>query len=57
MLTSIALKVMVTPLERTRLVKFFGEEGAEVIISHIDELEETFGSASVIIRRVMEGGS
>jgi hypothetical protein len=57
MRTSIILKVMVTPQERARLVEFFGEEGAEVIMSHIDELEETFGSASIIIRRVMNEGS
>lgn len=45
---------MVTPKQKERLVEFFGKEGAEVVISHIDDLEGAFGSASVIIRRIME---
>ena len=55
MLTSMAMKVMITPQQRERLVEFFGEKGAEVVISHIDDLDQTFGSASTVIRKVMEG--
>jgi ferritin len=49
-----AMKLMITPQQRERLVNFFGEKGAQVVISHIDELDQTFGSASAVIRKVME---
>jgi ferritin len=38
-----------------RLVDFFGETGAKIIIEHIDDLEKTFGSASQIILMIIDG--
>ena len=42
-------------IHRVRLVEFFGDAGARVILDHFGDLERTFGSASDIILRVMEG--
>ena len=42
-------------IQRTRLVAFFGSAGATVILNHFADLERTFGSASNIILRIMEG--
>jgi hypothetical protein len=42
-------------IHRARLVAFFGDAGASVILDHFGDLERTFGSASNIIFRVMEG--
>ena len=38
-----------------RLEEVFGETGAQVILSHIDDLEETFGSAAKTIRMILDG--
>jgi hypothetical protein len=54
MLAHMTMKVVITPYQRDKLVEFFGEKGAEVVISHIDELDQTFGSASLVIRKIME---
>jgi ferritin len=54
MRAAMAMKVAITSRQREKLIEFFGEKGANIVISHIDDLEETFGSASVVIRRVME---
>jgi hypothetical protein len=54
MLASTSMKVTISPKQREKLIEFFGKKGAEVVISHIDELEETFGSASLVIRKIME---
>jgi hypothetical protein len=42
-------------IHRVRLVAFFGDTGARVILDHFSDLERTFGCASNIILRVMEG--
>jgi ferritin len=54
MRVSMAMKAVITPGQREKLVEFFGEKGAKIVISHIDDLDETFGSASIVIRRIME---
>ena len=41
--------------EKERLVKFFGEAGASVILKHLDNLDEAFGTASQIISQIMRG--
>jgi hypothetical protein len=40
---------------KSRLVDNFGETAAKIIIDHENDLQETFGPASDIIRRVMDG--
>lgn len=45
----------ISQAERNRLVKFFGQTGAAVILKHIDDLDQTFGSASQIISQIMQG--
>ncbi len=50
---TMTMKVTITPQQREKLVGFFGEKGAEIVISHIDELDQTFGSASIVIRKLM----
>jgi hypothetical protein len=42
-------------LIKSRLTQFFGSRGAALILRHFDKLEETFGTAAVVIRNVMEG--
>jgi hypothetical protein len=54
MLANMAMKMMITPKQREKLVEFFGQKGAEVVISHLDDLDQTFGSASVVIRKIIE---
>lgn len=54
MQATMAMKMFITPQQREKLVEFFGKSGAEIVISHIDELDQTFGSASVVIRKIME---
>lgn len=54
MLANMAMKMMITPKQREKLVEFFGQKGAQVVISHIDDLDQTFGSASIVIRKIME---
>ena len=54
MLVHITMKAVITPRQREKLVEFFGEKGAGVVISHIDDLEQTFGSASLVIRKIMD---
>ena len=54
MLANMAMKMMITPKQREKLVEFFGQKGAEVVIFHIDDLDQTFGSASIVIRKIME---
>jgi ferritin len=54
MLANMAMKMMITPKQREKLVEFFGQKGAEVVISHLDDLDQTFGSASIVIRKIME---
>jgi hypothetical protein len=41
--------------QKARLTDSFGEAAARIIIAHGDELDETFGSAAVTIKRVMNG--
>jgi hypothetical protein len=41
--------------KKARLADSFGETAARIIIEHENELDETFGSAAVAIKRVMEG--
>ncbi len=55
MRTAIAVSVLITSEQRERLIRFFGERGAKVVVSHIEDLDQTFGSASTVIRSVMEG--
>jgi hypothetical protein len=55
MQTTMTTAITIIPEQRARLVEFFGEKGAAVVLSHIDNLEETFGSASIVIRGVMQG--
>jgi hypothetical protein len=45
----------IEPLKRKRLAEFFGEHCAELILNHANHLDRTFGSASVVIREVMDG--
>ena len=45
----------VKQVQMRRLVEFFGETGAKIIAGHMNDLEETFGSASQIILMVIEG--
>jgi len=47
-------KPSVTPNQRKKLEAVFGEEGTRIIVSHLDDFEETFGSAAVVIRKIME---
>jgi hypothetical protein len=47
-------KVVITPRQRRKLEQVFGEKGASIVIAHIDELDETFGSAAVVIRGLIE---
>jgi hypothetical protein len=42
-------------VQKFRLVEFFGDAGARIIIEHFDDLEQTFGGASEIILRAMNG--
>ncbi len=56
MLSDMAVRMTITPNQRERLTEFFGEKGAQIVISHIDELDQTFGSASVVIRKIMDDG-
>ncbi len=42
-------------IEKKRLEAFFGKEPSVLILKHIDDLEETFGSSATVIRLVMEG--
>jgi ferritin len=49
------LPTEVKQLQMRRLVDFFGETGAKIIIEHIDDLEKTFGSASQIILMIIDG--
>jgi regulator of protease activity HflC (stomatin/prohibitin superfamily) len=46
-------KVVITPKQRRRLEEVFGEKGAAIVILHIDELDETFGSAAIVIRGLL----
>jgi hypothetical protein len=46
-------KVVITPKQRRRLEEVFGEKGAAIVILHINELDETFGSAAVVIRGLL----
>jgi hypothetical protein len=41
--------------KKARLADSFGETAARLIIAHENELEETFGSAAVTIKKVMNG--
>jgi hypothetical protein len=54
MQTTMAL-VSVTPKQRSNLVEFFGEKGADIVLAHMDNLEGTFDSASTIILRIIQG--
>ncbi|MDH2900893.1 MAG: hypothetical protein PXY39_07955 [archaeon] len=54
MFANMAMKMMITPKQREKLVEFFGQKGAEVVISHIDDLDQTFGSAAIVIRKIIE---
>lgn len=45
----------ITSAKKARLVRVFGQEGTKLILQHIDDLEEIFGSASIVMRMVMEG--
>ncbi len=47
-------KVVITPKQRRKLEEVFGEKGTAIVIAHIDELEETFGSAAVVIRGLID---
>jgi hypothetical protein len=38
-----------------RLRAVFGKHGATVILKHTNDLEKSFGSASVVIKMVIEG--
>jgi hypothetical protein len=38
-----------------RLVEFFGETGAAVVLNHVGHLEEIFGSSSEIISTIANG--
>lgn len=49
-----AARLVITPRQREKLVEFFGKKGAAIVVSHIDDLDQTFGSASVIIRKIMK---
>ena len=49
-----AKKTSITPNQRKKLEAVFGEEGTRIIVSHLDDFEETFGSAAVVIRKIME---
>ncbi|MDA4111014.1 MAG: hypothetical protein OK439_00635 [Thaumarchaeota archaeon] len=40
---------------KSRLVDTFGETAARIIIDHEKDLQETFGRASSIIKRVIDG--
>jgi len=42
-------------IQKARLTDSFGEMAARIIIAHEGELDETFGSAAVTIKRVMNG--
>jgi hypothetical protein len=42
-------------ISKSRLVDTFGETAAKIIINHEEDLKETFGPASEIIKRVMDG--
>jgi hypothetical protein len=41
--------------QKARLTDSFGERAAKIIIAHENELDETFGSAAVTIKKVMNG--
>lgn len=47
-------KVVITPKQRRKLEQVFGEKGALIVIAHIDELDETFGTAAVVIRGLID---
>ena len=47
-------KIIITPKQRRKLEEVFGEKGTSIVIAHIDELDETFGSAAVVIRRLID---
>ncbi|MGI0078284.1 MAG: hypothetical protein ACRECH_01525 [Nitrososphaerales archaeon] len=42
-------------VKEARLVEVFGKTGTELILKHLEDLEETFGSASAVIKMVMDG--
>ena len=41
--------------QKARLTDSFGEAAARIIVEHENELDETFGSAAAVIKRVMNG--
>lgn len=45
---------IITPQQRERLEEVFGKNGAGVILSHLGNLEEMFGTGALVIRRVMD---
>ena len=48
-----SVRVTITPHQRERLQDFFGEKGAIVVLSHLDDLDKAFGTAAIVIRRLM----
>jgi hypothetical protein len=42
-------------IRKERLVDTFGETAAKIIMDHENDLKETFGTASEIIKRVIDG--
>lgn len=49
------LKQDISQQEVSNLVSFFGENGAAVVLAHMSDLDETFDTASTVIRRIMHG--
>ncbi len=41
--------------QKQRLIEFFGQAGTELVEKHLDDLEQTFGSASTVIDMIMNG--
>ena len=41
--------------EKERLIAMFGAQGAEIIIAHLDDLDQSFGSAAAVMRLAMSG--
>ena len=54
-LMAVLNKPILTQDARERLVEFFGLKGAEVVISHLEDLEQAFGSSASVIRTIMKG--
>ena len=41
--------------QKQRLIEFFGQTGTELVEKYLDDLEQTFGSASAVIDMIMNG--